>query len=96
VTAAAGGEEGLELAQREPFDLILLDIMMPRIDGREVCARLKASLSTASIPVIFVSSLDDSATRKECMALGAVDLVVKPVRAGDLVERARRAMTADR
>jgi CheY-like chemotaxis protein len=93
VTTADGGAKALELAQSESFDLILLDVMMPGVDGQEVCARLKASTSTASIPIIFVSALDDSATRAECMALGAVDFITKPVRVADLVERARRAMT---
>jgi DNA-binding response OmpR family regulator len=92
VKTAEGGQEGLELAQSRPFDLILLDVMMPGLDGKEVCARLKASVATASIPVIFVTALDDPATRAECMALGGADFVVKPVRAKDLVERARRAM----
>jgi CheY-like chemotaxis protein len=50
VTTADGGEKGIERAQREPFDLILLDVMMPVVDGKEVCARLKASPSTASDP----------------------------------------------
>jgi DNA-binding response OmpR family regulator len=94
VKTADGGEEGLELAQRERFDLILLDVMMPGVDGKEVCARLKVSPSTAPVPIIFVTALDDPAKRTECMALGAADFSKKPLRAEDLLARARRAIIA--
>ena len=54
---AESGEEGLQLAQEHRPDLILLDIMMPRMKGRDVCARLKADPKTADIPVIFLTAL---------------------------------------
>jgi adenylate cyclase len=78
ITTVNGGAKAIELVQTHVFDLILLDVMMPDVDGKQVCARLKASLATASVPIIFISALDDSATRVECIALGAVDFITKP------------------
>jgi CheY-like chemotaxis protein len=95
VTTAGGGIEALDQAQAGSFDLILLDVMMPDLDGKEVCARLKASLATAEIPVVFFSALDDPATRSECLALGAADFLTKPIWPADLVDRVRKHVRLD-
>jgi putative two-component system response regulator len=78
VRAAIRGSVGLDLAQSSPPDLILLDVMMPEIDGHEVCRRLKANPVTAKIPVIFVTTLSDAASESRGLELGAVDYVTKP------------------
>ncbi len=80
VKAATDGEVALAIACGDPPpDLILLDVMMPGMDGFEVCRRLKQNGATAKIPVIFVTSKDDVSDESTGFAVGAVDYVVKPV-----------------
>ena len=80
VRAATSGEKALKIAQSEgPPDLILLDVMMPGLDGFEVCARLKAGSSTRHIPVIFVTSMGEIKNESRGFELGAVDYIHKPV-----------------
>ena len=81
VQAAQSGEKALELADMEPRpDLILLDVMMPDMNGHEVCRRLKAEDSTSGIPVIFVTGHDDEEDETHGFALGAADYITKPIR----------------
>lgn len=80
VRVANGGERALKLASgREPPDLILLDIMMPGIDGFEVCRRLKADSATREIPVIFLTAKADVEDEARGLSLGAVDYITKPI-----------------
>ena len=80
IIAATSGEKGLQLAAQDPApDLILLDIMMPEMDGYEVCRRLKAHERTAQIPVIFVTALTDRNDEYRGFEVGAVDYLTKPV-----------------
>lgn len=77
---ATNGEKALEIALRDPQpDLILLDIMMPEMDGFEVCSRLKASSETSAIPVIFLTGKTDQQDRAKGLALGAVGFLEKPI-----------------
>ncbi|RWX51544.1 Signal transduction histidine kinase [Candidatus Electrothrix marina] len=79
IKVATGGVQGLELAVQKPKpDLILLDIMMPGIDGYEVCRRLKADTRTRHIPVIFLSALDKESDELQGLDAGAVDFITKP------------------
>lgn len=78
VKAAINGPRALELAAQTRPDLILLDVMMPEMDGYEVCRRLKLDPTTAPIPVIFVTTLSDPASEGRGLTLGAVDYVSKP------------------
>jgi len=80
-------EEGIDLALQEQPDLILLDIMMPSIDGYEVCRRLKADPRTATIPVIFLSAKCESDDIIRGLELGAVDFLTKPLQLGELKAR---------
>ncbi len=91
---ATSGPIGLALAAKVPPDLILLDVMMPDMDGYEVCRRLKATPRLKSIPVIFLTALSESESESAGLALGAVDYITKPMnvevartRIGNLVER---------
>ena len=85
VQFATSGQEGLELARRTAPDLILLDVMMPDMDGFEVCERLQQDEATRVIPVIFVTARTDAASESRGLALGAVDFIHKPLRP-DLVQ----------
>jgi DNA-binding response OmpR family regulator len=84
VFLAATGEEGLLAARSDPPDLILLDVMMPKMKGREVCAHLKADPATAPIPVIFLSALGMADHIQAGMNLGAADYIVKPFNPDEL------------
>ncbi|MTJ82804.1 MAG: two-component system response regulator [Telmatospirillum sp.] len=79
VKVANSGEKALRIALRTPPDLILLDIMMPGMDGYEVCRRLKADPATRDIPVIFLTARCDIASEKTGLDLGAVDYITKPI-----------------
>jgi DNA-binding NtrC family response regulator len=83
--AATSGEECLEVAARKQPDLVLLDVMMPGMDGYETCRRLKAAEATRSIPVIFLTAV--TAEKARAFKLGAVDYVTKPFQAEELLAR---------
>jgi signal transduction histidine kinase/HPt (histidine-containing phosphotransfer) domain-containing protein len=85
VQFATSGHEGLALARRTVPDLILLDVMMPDMDGFQVCERLQQEEVTRAIPVIFVTARTDAASESRGLALGAVDFIHKPLRP-DLVQ----------
>ena len=89
VKVAKDGERAIDLAQRERPDLILLDIMMPGIDGYEVCAMLKTDPQTQHIPVIFLTSQTDAQNEELGLQLGAVDYITRPIRPGILLSRVR-------
>jgi signal transduction histidine kinase len=78
VKVANNGEKALRMAAENPPDLILLDVMMPGIDGLEVCRRLKADARTERVPVIFLTSQDDEGGEELGLTLGAVDYITKP------------------
>ncbi|NQZ05926.1 MAG: response regulator [Algicola sp.] len=84
---ATSGEEALELAEESEFDLILLDIMMPGMDGFEVCRRLKAEQQTRHIPIIFLTAKVDTESIAQGFNLGAVDFVSKPFHSTELLAR---------
>ncbi|MCK9259518.1 MAG: two-component system response regulator [Azoarcus sp.] len=79
VHAAVSGRKGLDIAHASPQpDIILLDVMMPDMDGYEVCRRLKRDSATAHIPVVFITALDQTGDEANGLALGAVDYIRKP------------------
>ncbi len=79
IKVAGNGEDALHIAQDDPpLDLILLDIMMPVMDGFEVCRRLQANSKTKTIPVIFITALTDEIDEERGLDLGAVDYITKP------------------
>lgn len=89
VMSTTSGKEGLELAVSKKPDLILLDIMMPEMDGFEVCSHLKASEATRDIPVIFLTSKSDSDGIVKGFELGASDYVTRPFNRTELLARLR-------
>jgi DNA-binding response OmpR family regulator len=90
----SSGAQCLRIAQREPPDLILMDLMMPEMDGLEVCRALKRSASTADIPVIVVTARDDLDARAQAMQLGVDEFVVKPVPRRHLITRIKAQLGA--
>ena len=79
VFVATSGEQALDFCRETPPDLILLDVVMPGMDGLEVCRRLKADPSTADIPVIFVTAHSGPEEETRALAVGGVDFITKPV-----------------
>jgi len=92
LTSAASGEEAIALIAQQPPDLILLDIMMPGMDGYEVASRIKGALATKNIPIIMVTALDDRAARMLGLSAGAEDFLSKPVDRAELCVRVRNLL----
>jgi len=90
VVAAYSGQEALDAVNAEQPDLILLDVMMPEMDGIEVCRRLQARDDTRSIPIIFITARNTKEGKIEGLAVGAVDYITKPI---DLDETLARVQT---
>ena len=93
VLVARSGEQALELLRYSIPDLILLDVVMPGIDGFETCRRLKADERTQPIPVIFMTALTDTTDKVRSFQLGAVDYVTKPFEAEEVMGRVRTHVT---
>src|SRR5438128_10291689 len=89
VLTAANGAEALQICQRAECDIILLDVMMPDMDGFEVCRRLKSDPTTHFIPVVMITALDSAADRVRGLEAGADDFLTKPVTDSVLSARAR-------
>lgn len=89
VVVAKNGESALQKVEKEPPDLILLDVMMPGIDGFETCRRLKANPDSKDIPVIFMTALSDAADKIAGLSLGAVDYITKPFQQEEVLARVK-------
>lgn len=89
VAIATSGERALQQIERKLPDLILLDIMMPGIDGFETCRRLKANQRTCDIPIIFMTALVDADSKVRALELGAVDYVTKPFYEQEVLARVK-------
>ena len=87
VLMASGGEEGIGIARERQPDLILLDVMMPGVDGFETCHRLKKDPTTQDIPILFLSSLTDLDDKLKGFALGGLDYIAKPIEEAELLAR---------
>jgi len=93
---AEDGEEALEQTLHALPDLILLDVMMPGIDGYETCRRLKARPETRDIPVIFMTALNDTAEKVKAFGAGAVDYITKPIQHEEALARISAHLTLRR
>jgi formate hydrogenlyase transcriptional activator len=89
IVTASSGAEALDNVEKDKPDLILLDIIMPEIDGYEVCRRLKASDSSKDIPVIFMTALSDVEDKVKAFAAGGLDYVTKPFQSEEVMSRVR-------
>lgn len=93
LVVATDGEEALELAKARTPDLVLLDVMMPGLNGYEVCRALKANSSTAASPIIFMSAYSDTSKRLEGFKAGAIDFVTKPLQREEVLARIQAHIT---
>lgn len=84
-----GGREALSLVGSEPFDLVILDIMMPDVDGYEVLRHIRATSSTATLPVIFLTAKSTPADIEKGLSLGANHYITKPFSGQDLMRKVR-------
>src|SRR5437763_3287275 len=89
VLTASNGAEALALCERGECDVVLLDVMMPDMDGFEVCRRLKSNPGTHHIPVVMVTALDQPSDRVRGLEVGADDFLTKPVNDLALISRVR-------
>jgi C4-dicarboxylate-specific signal transduction histidine kinase len=92
VIAASDAHEALNLLGVESIDLVVCDVMMPSVDGIELCARLRRKLNRPELPVIFVTGLDDRETRLRAKEAGADEFLVKPIDGLELFVRAERLL----
>jgi DNA-binding response OmpR family regulator len=92
VIEAANGAEALARAYDSRPALVLLDVMMPDIDGFEVCRRLRSDERTHRLPIVFVSAMDNITQRNEMLKLGADDCLRKPISPRELIVRVRGVM----
>jgi phosphate regulon transcriptional regulator PhoB len=92
VSVAASGEEALRQVQASPPDLVLLDLMMPAMNGLEVCRRLRQDPVTASLPIVMLTAKGDEVDRVLGLELGADDYVVKPFSPKELLARVRAVL----
>jgi PleD family two-component response regulator len=93
VRPVTNGRMAVTAAQIVPPDLVLLDIMMPDMNGFEVCAELKADERTRDIPVIFISALDETSDKVRAFDEGGVDYITKPFEAGEVLARVNTHLT---
>ncbi len=89
VTTAADGEEALEAVEKDFIDLIILDIMMPKLDGVEVCRRIR---EWSNVPIIVLSARGDEKDKVKCLELGADDYLTKPFGIAELMARIKTAL----
>ena len=95
VSLASDGEECLSKAAQERPDLILLDCMMPRLDGYETCRRLKADPSLREIPVIFLTAKSQESEMRKGLELGAAGYLIKPFNPMSLAAEIRKILESD-
>lgn len=96
VAVAMDGESALEILEEEHPNLILLDIMMPGIDGYEVCQRIKANERTWRIPIIFLTAVTDDSSEERGLSLGAVDYITKPFNPALVLARVKNNLALQR
>ncbi|HVG38602.1 MAG TPA: diguanylate cyclase [Pyrinomonadaceae bacterium] len=96
VITATNGAEAVEQAQRRAPDLVVLDLMMPVMDGQQACRLLKADGATKDLPVIILSARDETEVKVKCLTIGANDYVSKPFRVEELIARIEVAIRLKR
>lgn len=92
VSVAGDGEEGLRMVERHRPDLVLLDLLLPRLDGLEVCRQLKQKTDTRTIPIIILTAKVDETDKVTGLELGADDYMTKPFSPRELVARVRAVL----
>jgi type II secretory ATPase GspE/PulE/Tfp pilus assembly ATPase PilB-like protein len=95
VITAGSGRDALEKVKKTRPDIILLDIMMPEMDGYQVCSKLQKNNETSYIPVIFVTALRKEQDKARAFSVGATDYLVKPIKKNDLLQKIRKHIKTD-
>ena len=90
VVLASGGDEGLGRLENEPFDLLVLDVVMPGKNGFQICRQIRRDERWVGLPILMVTSKDQDADRFWGMKQGATEYITKPFNADDLVSAVRR------
>ena len=93
VAQAEDGARALDIARCISPDVVVLDLVMPDMDGFEVCTRLRALAATATTPVIFLTAVDDPDVRAACLHIGAAEVLLKPVDYRDVLARVEAQLT---
>ncbi len=96
ILMAASGEEALAIVAEQPLDLILLDVMMPGMNGYELAAKIKGGPATKSIPILIITALADRDARIRALSAGADDFLAKPLDRAELVARVRNLLRPSR
>ncbi|MEI7902961.1 MAG: response regulator, partial [bacterium] len=96
LSEAVDGEDAMRQIEANLPDLILLDVMLPKLDGIEICRGLKSNERTAPIPVLLVTALHDRSDRLRGIASGATDFITKPVDTAEVLLRVRNALRTKR
>jgi len=96
VVTAADGDDGLKIAKSDPPDLVISDIMMPKVNGLELLAALRSSPDTASLPVILLSAKAQVADVQRGLELGADDYITKPFDPLELIDRVYKVLAKSR
>jgi DNA-binding response OmpR family regulator len=94
VSEAESGEEALDLLQKRSVDLIILDVMMPGLDGFDVCRQIRQQSPAAAAPVLMLSARKDARARQRSKEAGANAYLTKPVKTAELLWHVRRALNA--
>jgi len=92
IISSISGKEALEITEEEKIDLILLDIMMPDMDGYEVCKKLKANEQTKDIPIMFITAKTDENSIEKAYDIGGIDYITKPFKPKELLARIKREL----
>ena len=92
VVTASCGEDALAMLAAEPVDLVLLDVMMPGMDGYQVVSRIRGEQATGHIPVVLISALDDSSSRAHGLRAGAQAFVTKPINRAEIAACVRQLL----
>ena len=92
VSEADGGQAALDMLKSERFDLVLLDILMPEVDGYAVLEQMKADDAMRDIPVVVISAVENPEDVEKCKAMGAEDYLIKPVDAATLNARVAKSL----
>jgi DNA-binding response OmpR family regulator len=96
VLSAHSGQECLQIARQQPVDLVVLDVMMPGMDGFQTCQALKSMPDTCEIPILFLTARDDNQARLAGIRLGISEFLTKPIRGQELLERIRTQLAVRR
>jgi len=92
VVTAASGEEALAAVAQQPFDLIMLDVILPDMSGHTVAATLRGNPATKDIPIIMITAMTDLATKARALHAGVTDFLSKPMGRAELCERVRQVL----